>query len=108
MAEAFERERVFARGEARKIGKATVWNADLAWAALCSLEDAAERVRTLAAVDFQHPPRRLVNTAFHERYGDAILPLLDALVDDDGRVSEDAWFVGSLPEGRSTSGDRSP
>lgn len=85
------RRRVFARGDEERVGSLRVLGADRLWAALLSLEDAAEFVRVASRLRWDHPPRGRANAAPHERYGDAILPWLAGALGADGRFPPNLW-----------------
>ena len=59
---------VIERGKGHNIGGTHVWDSDLAWAALLSLEGGAELVKT-ASKRWKMPPRGLSNPGVAERYG---------------------------------------
>jgi hypothetical protein len=61
------------------------------WAAILSLEDAAELVRVASALRWRNNPRGHDNLDLHERYGDGLLPWLEQLVDGDGVLSGNPW-----------------
>jgi hypothetical protein len=87
--------KIFERGEGRDINDVWVWDSDLVWAALCSLEDAAEFLAVTRGLVWDMSPRgNEDNVDFYNRYGDGILPLIDDLICDDGttrRRSEDGY-----------------
>lgn len=87
------RKKKLARGASVMRGGRAVWDADVLYAALCSLEDATEFVKVASRLVFEHPPRGRDNLAFHERYGDAILPWIDAAIGADGAVPAQPWCL---------------
>ncbi|HVV83538.1 MAG TPA: hypothetical protein VHE35_10720, partial [Kofleriaceae bacterium] len=67
--------------------------ADTLWAALLSLEDAAELVEVASRLDWQFPPRGFDNVELHDRYGDGIVPWLATRLDADGVLHNVPWCV---------------
>jgi hypothetical protein len=84
--------RRFVKGEGVVDGE-HVLAADVLWAALLSLEDAAEFVEVASRLDWQFHPRGFNNTELHERYGDGIVPWLASRVGDDGALHNNPWCV---------------
>jgi hypothetical protein len=81
-------------GQGRHIGDRWVWDRDLAWAALLSLEDAAETARAFARCKLVDGPRDAAeNLALHERFGDAALTVVGALADASGIIGAASPFV---------------
>lgn len=77
------------RGEGRSLNDTHVWDSDLAWAALLSLEDGKEVVRT-SKLDWKMPPRGQDNPGVAERYGDAALDWINGYLE---RKSEGPGFA---------------
>ena len=82
----------FARGQTRIVDGSAVTDADRLWAALLSLGDAAEFVAQATRIAWSYHPRGRNNIAPHERYGDAILPWLEAFISD-GVLVNRPWCV---------------
>ena len=80
-----KRRRVFAKGADLHVGDRHLLEADRRWAALLSLQDAAEFVSVASALRWDHPPRGRQNSAPFDRYGEGILPWLAAALGPDGR-----------------------
>jgi len=75
----------------REPNGAWVWDLDRTWAALLSLEDAAEAAAHVKRLSFTDPPRDAAkNVALVERYGDAALAVVRAREDAAGVVVADA------------------
>jgi hypothetical protein len=83
----------FRRGGGHMTAFGWVTGSDRLWAALLSLEDAAEFVREASRIRWSAHPRGRDNTAPVERYGDAILPWLATFVRPDGRLVNVPWCV---------------
>jgi hypothetical protein len=64
---------------------------DVLWAALLSLEDAAELVQVAGALTWRNHPRGVDNIDLYARYRNGILPWLAQLVDDDGLLLANPW-----------------
>lgn len=71
---------VYRKGEGVAIDGAVVLASDRAWAALLSLEDAAEFVREATRIRFEFHVRGRDNVGAFERYGDGVLPWIAANV----------------------------
>jgi hypothetical protein len=88
-----------ARGEGRWAKTADgedlwVWDLDLVWAALLSLEDAAEAAKALGALALVDPPRAgAKNAALVQRYGDAAAAIVRSLARPDGVVVAGSPFL---------------
>jgi hypothetical protein len=67
------------RGDGRMVDGVYVLDSDRVWAALLSLDDADELVRT-AALEWKMPPRGLDNPAIAERYGSAAIDWVSAIL----------------------------
>ncbi|MEZ4401058.1 MAG: hypothetical protein R3B06_13625 [Kofleriaceae bacterium] len=77
-----------ARGDGRWVGATWVWDHDLVWAALLSLETAAEAAQVCARLDLADGPRAAAtNLALVERYGDDALALVAARARADGVIA---------------------
>jgi hypothetical protein len=85
--------RRFHRGEARAVGETMVLESDTLWAALLSLEDAAEFVKEGSRLSWEFHVRGRFNVAPLERYGDAILPWLRSRLRTDGVLVNVPWCV---------------
>jgi hypothetical protein len=68
--------KTFSKGEGEMVDGTFVLESDRTWAALLSLEDAAELVREATRLEWRFHVRGKDNLALHERYGDEILPWL--------------------------------
>ena len=79
----------FVRGDADD----HVLASDRLWAALLSLEDAAELVEVASRLDWRFHPRGFDNVDLHLRYGDGIVPWLATRVDGDGTLVNVPWCV---------------
>lgn len=84
---------VFQRGEGRMIDGTFVLESDRVWAALLSLENAAEFVTHARGLRWQANVRGMNNLAPYERYGDGILPWIATRVDEDGVLHNVPWCV---------------
>lgn len=84
---------VFRRGEGRMIGGRFVLESDRLWAALLSLEDAAEFVTHARRLHWETNVRGTHNLAPYERYGDGILPWIAARVNEAGILDNVPWCV---------------
>ena len=67
-------------------------------AALCSLHDAPDALRTLKRLGWFVGPRFLGNVALAERYGDALLPWLETLVGKTGKPRRDSNVEDQLQQ----------
>ena len=75
----------FVQGESQILNGTHVWESDLVWAALSSLEDANEFVARASPLTWEDAPRGLdANIAFVQRYGEGIVPWLDTIIAEDG------------------------
>jgi hypothetical protein len=83
----------FRKGKGRMVRGSFVLDSDKLWAALLSLEDAAEFVREASRLRWFFHPRGQDNTGALERYGDAILPWLARFVRPDGCFVNVPWCV---------------
>ncbi len=88
-----EATEVFQKGEGKTISGTFVLESDRVWAALLSLEDAAEFVRHAARIRWAFQVRGRDNTALHDRYGDAILPWLESRIEGEGALVNVPWCV---------------
>jgi hypothetical protein len=85
--------RAFAKGDSRAGPLGNVTDGDILWAALLSLEDAAEFVRAACALRWQFQPRGMFNVDLHNRYGAGIVPWLATRVRKDGTLMNSPWCV---------------
>lgn len=83
----------FARGDGAMVGDVFVHDADALWAALLSLEDAAEFVAVASRLAWEFHPRGFDNVDLVVRYGDGVVPWLATRIDGDGVVAEAPWCV---------------
>ena len=83
----------FRRGEGRSIGDSWVWDSDILWAALMSLENAAEFNREAIRLTWFFHPRDALSTAPHQRYGDAIVEWLASHLLPNGVLLNVPWCV---------------
>lgn len=86
--------KIFEKGKGRDVNDVWVWDSDLTWAALCSLENAEEFLTVSRGLAWDMSPRgNDDNIDFYDRYGDGMLPLIDDLIGEDGttRPSEDGY-----------------
>jgi hypothetical protein len=67
--------------------------ADELWAALLSLDDAAELVAHASRLRWEFHPRGFHNTELHARYGDGIVPWLATRLDCDDVLHNLPWCV---------------
>ncbi|WP_170229896.1 hypothetical protein [Polyangium fumosum] len=88
-----ESTEVFRKGEGRTAAGTMVFESDRVWAALLSLEDAAEFVKHGQRIRWEFQVRGRDNTALHDRYGDAILPWIESRLDGDGALVNVPWCV---------------
>src|SRR6185295_18686336 len=72
---------VYRKGDGEMIDGTFVLESDRVWAALLSLEDAAEFTREATRIQWAFHVRGHDNTSAVERYGAAILPWIAAAVD---------------------------
>jgi len=84
---------VFQQGKGRMIDGTFVLESDRVWAALLSLEDAAEFVTHARGLRWQANVRGKDNLAPYERYGDGVLPWISARVDEEGVLHNVPWCV---------------
>ncbi|MEM7166204.1 MAG: hypothetical protein AAF581_12110 [Planctomycetota bacterium] len=84
---------VFAKGQSHEVDSHVVLDSDLLWAALLSLEDAAEFVREASRLRWEFHPRGHYNVAPVQRYGDEIEAWLLAHVGADGYLLNVPWCV---------------
>lgn len=70
-----------------------ILESDRAWAALLSLEDAAELVEHAERIDWRFHVRGRDNTALLERYGEDIMPWIEHRLDDRGVLFDIPWCV---------------
>ncbi len=83
----------FVKGEGEmKDGRWTLASDEI-WAALLSLEDAAELVEAATRLDWQFQPRGMSNVELHDRYGDGIVPWLATRLDAAGVLHNHPWCV---------------
>ncbi|MCL4223997.1 MAG: hypothetical protein KJZ91_05920 [Myxococcales bacterium] len=66
---------------------------DELWAALLSLEDAAELVAVASRLRWEFHPRGFDNVDLHARYGDGIVPWLATRLDEGGVLHNQPWCV---------------
>ncbi len=83
----------FVKGEGELLGGVNVLASDQLWAALLSLEDAAELVAEASRLAWQFQPRGMDNVDLHLRYGDGIVPWLASRVDDSGVLHDRPWCI---------------
>ncbi|MFO0547311.1 MAG: hypothetical protein U0271_02925 [Polyangiaceae bacterium] len=84
---------VFEKGEGRMQAGLHVLDSDLLWAALLSLEDAAEFVREASRLEWRFHPRGMENLDLFHRYGEGLVPWLATRVDARGRLVNVPWCV---------------
>ncbi|MRG93641.1 DUF7003 family protein [Polyangium spumosum] len=88
-----ESTEVYRKGEGRSTGGTMVFESDRVWAALLSLEDAAEFVKHATRIRWEFQVRGRDNVALHDRYGDGILPWIERRVEGDGALVNVPWCV---------------
>lgn len=82
----------FVKGEGDLVDSTHVLASDLLWAALLSLDDAAELCAVASRLDWQFQPRGMDNIDLWRRYGDGIVPWLATRLDGDTLV-DTPWCV---------------
>ena len=82
-----------ARRVLREVDAFTRERGDELWAALLSLESAAELVEVATRLRWEFHPRGFDNTDLHQRYGDGIVPWLATRLDGDGILRNTPWCV---------------
>ncbi len=88
-----EARATFRKGEGEMRGGTFVLESDLTWAALLSLEDAAELVRHATRLSWEFHVRGRENVAPFERYGAGILPWLESRLHPSGVLVNIPWCV---------------
>ncbi len=88
-----EGARAFAKGRGHTRADRHVLDSDILWAALLSLEDAAELVRVASKLEWEFHPRGMDNLDLFLRYGEGIVPWLATRVDARGRLVNAPWCV---------------
>ncbi len=88
---------IYDRGEGREIDGTQVLDADIVWAALLSLEDAAEFVREANRIKWRFHVRGRDNVAAYERYGDALVHWIETHVDGQGVLRNVPWCLLPMP-----------
>ncbi len=83
----------FVKGEGQWVDDVYVLGSDTLWAALLSLEDAAELVDVARRIDWQFQPRGMDNTDLYLRYGEGLVPWLATRVDEHGVLHDRPWCV---------------
>lgn len=83
----------FVKGEGSWSENGFVLDSDRSWAALLSLQDAAELVAEASRLDWQFQPRGMDNVDLHLRYGDEIVPWLATRLDAEGVLHDRPWCV---------------
>lgn len=84
---------VYRKGDGEMIDGTFVLESDRVWAALLSLEDAAEFVREASRIHWAFHVRGFDNLALVERYGDGILPWIRTRIDRHGTLHNVPWCV---------------
>ncbi|MDI3291477.1 hypothetical protein [Polyangium sp. 15x6] len=88
-----ESAEAFRKGEGRSAGGTMVFESDRVWAALLSLEDAAEFVKHGRRIRWEFQVRGRDNTALYDRYGDGILPWIESRIEAEGALANVPWCV---------------
>ena len=84
---------VYEKGEGRMVDGTHVLDADIVWAALLSLEDAAEMVGEATRIQWRFHVRGHDNIAPVERYGAGMLPWIESRIDSRGVLLNTPWCL---------------
>jgi hypothetical protein len=83
----------FRRGSGRMIGETWVFDSDILWAALLSLEDVEAFNREAKRLNWFFHPRDPLSTALHQRYGDGITEWLASHLRPNGVLLNVPWCL---------------